>query len=333
MGADCDDTDTEITIQCLCDGQKSPGCSCSQAGEQAACGTVYSRVGDTVVCGQGITSCDGEEWGECIINNAVTLSTSTDKAQSGLRALALGSAAACTTNPCDPSCQSFTDVPDSELPLTTSSGVVATTNGITLQNGEAIVLPGISGDGYSCNDAEYPAGGGCAHHICKAGSALSQYCDGDAPVPTPYTIFSEPFANNNQGWTLGTNWEIDEARSSSGHGTGNGDPSSDTTSGSNDGVAGTVLGGNIGGGTPIYPEPFNNLNGWTESGESNWRHQSAVTTSGWYGYTDISGNPVAHADNCNTGCTITSSVSVRSGSIVVAIRSPLHHGFRHLVGS
>ena len=38
-----------------------------------ACGTVYSRVGQQVICGQGIMTCDGTEWGQCVINNAVTL--------------------------------------------------------------------------------------------------------------------------------------------------------------------------------------------------------------------------------------------------------------------
>lgn len=311
MGADCDDTDPEITNQCLCDDQTSPGCGCTEAGLQAACGTVYSRVGDKVVCGQGVNSCDGEQWGECIINNAVTLDLPSDKA--ALRPLALGGAAACTTNPCDPTCQTFTDSPDDSLPLSNSTGVVATTSGVTLKNGDAIVIPAISSNGYACTDSSYPASGGCAHHPCKVGAALAQYCDGSAPVETPVTLFSEPFAGNTQGWTLGSNWAIGSATSSSGHGTGNADPSSDTTSGTNNGVAGTVLGGNIGGTTTAFSDGFSNQTQWTESGESDWRVQNAVTTSSWAGYTSISGNPVLHADDCDSGCTITSSAINLSG--------------------
>jgi hypothetical protein len=313
MGPDCDDSNPDITVECLCDGQKSPGCSCDEAGAQAACGTVYSRVGDTVVCGQGVTSCDGEEWGECIINNAVTLDTSTDKAQSSLRPLALGAASACATNPCDPACKSFSDTPDTSLPLTTSTGVVATSTGVTLQSGEAIIVPPVIGTGYACNNAAYPTGGGCAHHICKTGTALAQYCDGSAPVLTGYTIFNEAFVDNSKGWTLGTNWGIGSATASTGHGTGNADPSTDTTSGSN-GVAGTVIGGNLGGATTAFSDGFANQNQWSESGESDWQVQNAVTTSSWYGYTNISGNPVMHADNCDTGCTITSSALNLSGN-------------------
>jgi hypothetical protein len=304
MGADCDDSNPDVTVECLCDGQKSPGCSCDEAGAQAACGTVYSRVGDTVVCGQGVTSCDGDEWGECIINNAVTLDAPTDKAQSGLRPLALGSAGACATNPCDPACKSFTDTPDNSLPLTSSTGVVATTSGVTLQSGEAIVVPPVVGTGYACNNAAYPTGGGCAHHICKTGSALAKYCDGDAQSLTGTTLFSEPFTDNSKGWTLGANWDIASATASTGHGAGNADPSTDTTSGSN-GVAGTVIGGNLGGtSTTFLTEGFTNLSAWTQTGDGRW---SAATRTSSTGYTTTSGNPVAHADRCNVaGCTITS---------------------------
>lgn len=312
MGADCDDSDPDVSVECLCDGQQSPGCSCDDAGAQAPCGTVYSRVGDTVVCGQGITSCDGEEWGECIINNAVTLETSTDKARGGLNTLALGAASACATNPCDPACKSFTDAPDVGLPLSSSTGVVATTSGVTLQNGEAIVVPPVISTGYACNNAAYPTNGGCAHHICKTGTALAKYCDGDAQVLTAYTMFSEPFADNSKGWTLGSNWTIGSATASTGHGSGNADPSADTTSGTNNGVVGTVIGGNIGGTTATFAnEPFANLTNWTESLETDWRTQNALTTGS--GYTTISGNPVAHADDCDTGCIITSSAFNLSG--------------------
>ncbi|HTV21819.1 MAG TPA: choice-of-anchor L domain-containing protein [Polyangiaceae bacterium] len=305
LGSDCDDNDPNVTVECLCDGQKSPGCSCDEAGAQAGCGTVYSRVGDTVVCGQGVTSCDGEEWGECIINNAVTLNASNDK--SNLRTLALGTASACATNPCDPACRSFTDTPDNTVPLTNSTGVVATTSGVTLQSGEAISVPGVTSNGYACANSAYPVGGGCAHHVCKTGSALAKYCDGDAQVLTGYTIFSEPFADNSKGWALGTNWAIGSATASTGHGTGNADPSTDTTAGNNNGIAGTVIGGNLGGtSTTLLTDTFASLGSWTQTGDGRW---STANRTGSTGYVSISGNPVAHADRCNVlTCLLTSNV-------------------------
>jgi hypothetical protein len=311
MGADCDDKDPEITIECLCADQKSPGCGCSEAGAQAPCGTVYSRVGDTVVCGQGVTSCDGQEWGECIINNAVTLDVATDKSQSpGLRGLSLGTATACSTNPCDPACKTFTDSP-AGIPLTTSTGVVTSPTGVTLISTESISVPGTSSSGFNCTDAAYPAGsvGGCTHHPCRTGTKLNQNCDG---TQIPLTLFTEGFnSGNSQGWTLGTNWGIGSATSSSGHASGNADPSSDTTSSSDNQVAGTVIGGNIGGvGTPLFSDGFTNLNQWTETGEGDWTFENRDSSTG---YTTISGNPVAHSDDCDSSCTITSPVVSLSG--------------------
>jgi hypothetical protein len=315
MGVDCDDTSAEITIECLCADQKSPGCPCDESGAQAPCGTVYSRVGDTVVCGQGLTSCDGQEWGECIINNAVSLPVPAEDKSRGLRTLALGTAAACTTNPCDPACKTFTDSPEN-LPLESSSGVVTSTAGVTLVSGETTVVPGVSSNGFNCTDASYPAGsvGGCAHHPCRVGTKLEQNCDG---TQIALSIFTEGFNSDNaQGWTLGSNWAIGTAETSNGHTTGNADPSSDTTSSSDDKIAGTVLGGNIGGGTVLFSDGFSTLSQWTESGEGDWTTQTRASSSG---YSTTSGNPVAHSDDCDTTCTIMSPVVNLSGQTSAAL--------------
>ncbi|MEH1948251.1 MAG: DUF4347 domain-containing protein [Nostoc sp.] len=57
-------------------------------------------------------------------------------------------------------------------------------------------------------------------------------------------IFSETFANNNAGWTLGSEWQIGSATASSGQNYGNPDPASDNIASSDNGVAGVVIGGN-----------------------------------------------------------------------------------------
>ncbi len=78
--------------------------------------------------------------------------------------------------------------------------------------------------------------------ICNNG--LDDNCDG-LPDAAPVDYFFETFANNNAGWTLGTQWAIGPAAVSSGHNYGNPDPSTDHTSATADnGVAGVVLGGN-----------------------------------------------------------------------------------------
>ncbi|MEH2395622.1 MAG: DUF4347 domain-containing protein [Nostoc sp.] len=57
-------------------------------------------------------------------------------------------------------------------------------------------------------------------------------------------VFSETFANNNAGWTLGSEWQIGSATASIGQNDGNPDPAFDNTATSDNGVAGVVIGGN-----------------------------------------------------------------------------------------
>ncbi|MBS3028938.1 MAG: S8 family serine peptidase [Dolichospermum sp. DET50] len=76
---------------------------------------------------------------------------------------------------------------------------------------------------------------------------------GDAPNTATGTIiseegfttyFSDDFANNTKGWTLGTEWQIGAAKTSTGQVFGNPDPGTDNTPTADNGVAGVVIGGN-----------------------------------------------------------------------------------------
>ncbi|TRU34908.1 MAG: subtilase, partial [Microcystis aeruginosa Ma_MB_F_20061100_S20] len=58
------------------------------------------------------------------------------------------------------------------------------------------------------------------------------------------TYFSDDFANNTKGWTLGTEWQIGAATASTGQNYGNPDPGTDNTPTADNGVAGVVIGGN-----------------------------------------------------------------------------------------
>ncbi len=90
------------------------------------------------------------------------------------------------------------------------------------------------GDGMPCEDG----------NACTSGETCSMgTCSGGVTqVPTVY--FSEDFADNNAGWTLGTEWAIGPATTSSGQSFGNPDPATDTTPTADNGVAGVVIGGN-----------------------------------------------------------------------------------------
>ncbi|MDC0672922.1 hypothetical protein [Nannocystis radixulma] len=85
-------------------------------------------------------------------------------------------------------------------------------------------------DGSECEDGE-----ACTNlEVCSAG-----VCGGSLD-----DIFTEDFADNGAGWTLGTQWAIGPAAASAGCSSGQ-DPASDHTTTDDNGVAGVVIGGCI----------------------------------------------------------------------------------------
>ena len=97
--------------------------------------------------------------------------------------------------------------------------------------------------------------------LCAGGSSSLSMTSNVSPL---VTVFTENFANNSQGWTLGTEWAIGSATASSGQSYGNADPSVDATPTADNGVAGVVIGGNAS--TPIHApyyitSPVINLSG------------------------------------------------------------------------
>jgi len=89
-------------------------------------------------------------------------------------------------------------------------------------------------DGIACND-----GNACTDtDVCSAGA-----CAG-TPSVNYEVYFSDTFASNAAGWTLGTEWQIGPAAASSGgFPYGNEDPGLDHTATADNGIAGVVLGG------------------------------------------------------------------------------------------
>lgn len=95
-----------------------------------------------------------------------------------------------------------------------------------------------------CSEQTAPNGTACddgdpctSDDVCTAG-----LCAGTAAVGG--TLFDEDFSDNTAGWTLGTEWGIGPATTSTGHESYNPDPANDFTATADDGVAGVVIGGN-----------------------------------------------------------------------------------------
>lgn len=99
------------------------------------------------------------------------------------------------------------------------------------ESGECKAQP--ANEGNPCND-----GKACTvAEVCSAGACKD-------PINANGYVLYEPFANNSQGWTLGTEWGITGAKASTGHQYGFGDPSTDHTPTGDNGVAGVSIGGN-----------------------------------------------------------------------------------------
>jgi hypothetical protein len=97
-----------------------------------------------------------------------------------------------------------------------------------------ICQPTPTNEGGVCEDGNPCTGG----ETCGGGT-----CTGGTLIPKT-TYFSEDFANNTAGWTLGTEWQIGPAVASPPTGAcGNGDPGTDHTPTSDNGIAGVVIGG------------------------------------------------------------------------------------------
>ena len=82
---------------------------------------------------------------------------------------------------------------------------------------------------------------GTGYTVGTAASATVNIADNE---PGFTTYFSDDFANNTKGWTLGTEWQIGAAKTSTGQNFGNPDPGTDNTPTADNGVAGVVIGGN-----------------------------------------------------------------------------------------
>ncbi len=129
-GWDCNDSDPEITIECLNCANNDPGCACPREGKTVACGVVSAKGTDGVSCVYGSRTCHNGTWGECNVapNSAPK---SIDPSRIPVRTAGLGTGTDCVDNPCDPYCQQFCDNPDITLG-DNDAGLVSSDGGVSL---------------------------------------------------------------------------------------------------------------------------------------------------------------------------------------------------------
>ncbi|MEI9953125.1 MAG: PA14 domain-containing protein [Pseudomonadota bacterium] len=121
--ADAGDTPLPMVDPCA---TPNKGCACENADEVVDCGQVERRSGDYVSCTMGKRTCDGDTWGDCIGDRIATLSVPAR----GQQTQGLGSAMACTDNPCDPYCQRLVDT---SVGLDLDGGPFVDDGGLTLK--------------------------------------------------------------------------------------------------------------------------------------------------------------------------------------------------------
>ncbi len=106
-GNDCDDQDSAVGRECYRCTSPEMGCPCATEGKIVACGKVETKIGTEITCVQGQRTCVQGLWGDCILG---------PQSPGGLRPMALGSGTSrCASNPCDPYCQSFSDIPTADI--------------------------------------------------------------------------------------------------------------------------------------------------------------------------------------------------------------------------
>ncbi len=118
--------------------------------------------------------------------------------------------------------------------------------GVQVCTGGALVcVPSTLGSPESCNGLDDDCDGQVDDGNPGAGpcgcGGTSQCVNGALVCGGWVTYLSEPFANNNAGWTLGTEWQI--APATVGPVWSCADPGTDTTATADNGVAGVIIGG------------------------------------------------------------------------------------------
>jgi hypothetical protein len=157
-------------------------------GETEECHITVGNNGGVLTCLDGVRTCVDDAWSACEgkLTSRPAPTSEGDRAGQGsdeyAKPLSLSDPVPCTSNPCDPGCMGFDEIPDAGF--TAEAGVVG-----TFQSGDLSTIPaGYQNTGLyqPCNGNEdcqfdhvcsLPVSGTCAHSKCVTGTKLISGCD------------------------------------------------------------------------------------------------------------------------------------------------------------
>ncbi|MGK3984107.1 vWA domain-containing protein [Sorangium sp. So ce136] len=161
-------------------------------GEERECHITVGEHEGVLTCMDGVRRCVDGRYGSC--EGSMTMRRSPFGAapggsgESGYRPLANSEASdggLCATNPCDPTCQSFEEVPDGgPIDLSGAGTTYSWSVGDINELSEPIARQGTHQPCTTAEDCQFdqhcenPASGACAHDICATGTSLLSTCNG-----------------------------------------------------------------------------------------------------------------------------------------------------------
>lgn len=152
-------------------------------GSQRKCGVTLARHNGVASCFKGTQTCSRGSWGPCSDGQ---LSEEVLSARDGStrRAASLSAPDSCTNNPCDPYCQSFTEVPPAPIMADVSVPSYPWQNGTIGDLSDATRKRGANEPCQTGADCQFnrqctnvATGGACVHSKCEPGAPLAADCD------------------------------------------------------------------------------------------------------------------------------------------------------------
>lgn len=126
--------------------------------------------------------CEQGAWGECTDGNVTTQSLVRGGTGPGVHVLAYSMPAVCMSNPCDPNCEIFDEVPPVPPKSVQSEPIYVWNTGSLAGFPNGLVKKGFTEPCSTSSDCQFntrceaPALGTCAHSVCEPGASLASDC-------------------------------------------------------------------------------------------------------------------------------------------------------------